>query len=161
MIAGFGWDLAASDVEIMYHSPVDIYIDQWVYEMLDTIERTGAKRVLIDSLDDLRSVAPDPVRFREYLYSMMQRFARSGVSSMMSLEVSELFRAQRISDPGISHLSDNVILLQYLRAESQVKRALTVLKTRASRHDPLIREFVITAHGIELGEVFEPGLDLG
>jgi circadian clock protein KaiC len=53
-----------------------------------------------------------------------------------------------------SHLSDNVILLQFLRGESQVKRALTVLKTRASSHDPRILEFEITSNGIELGEQF-------
>ena len=36
----------------------------------------------------------------------------------------------------MSHLADNVVLLQYLRAESEVKRALLVLKKRASDHHP-------------------------
>ena len=57
----------------------------------------------------------------------------------------------RLSEYGISHLSDNVVLLQFLRGESQIKRALTVLKTRASAHDPHILEFEITSNGIELG----------
>ena len=38
--------------------------------------------------------------------------------------------------------------------ESRIKRALTVLKTRASSHDPRILEFEITSNGIELGEQF-------
>lgn len=155
MITGFGWDTDAENVELFYRSPVDIYIDEWVYDLLETVERSGTQRVLIDSLDDLRSVAPDPVRFREYLYSLLQRFARNGVSVMMTLEVSDLFNVQHISEPGISHLSDNVILLQYLRGRSQVKRALTVLKTRASLHEPLIRQFTITAQGVEIGKAFD------
>jgi circadian clock protein KaiC len=44
--------------------------------------------------------------------------------------------------------------LQFLRGESQIKRALTVLKTRASAHDPHILEFEITPNGIELGKRF-------
>jgi KaiC len=52
----------------------------------------------------------------------------------------------------ISHLSDNVILLQFVRPGSQLLRAVTVLKTRASRHEPDVREFRITPKGIVLGE---------
>ncbi len=37
----------------MARSPVDVYIDEWVYELLDLVEKTGAKRVLVDSLADL------------------------------------------------------------------------------------------------------------
>jgi circadian clock protein KaiC len=55
----------------------------------------------------------------------------------------------------MSHLADNVVLLQYLRAESEVKRALLVLKTRASEHHPEIREFFIRPDGIVLGEKFD------
>ena len=57
----------------------------------------------------------------------------------------------RLSEFGVSHLSDNVVLLQYIRDGSTVRRALTVLKTRASRHEPEIREFRIAPEGIVLG----------
>jgi circadian clock protein KaiC len=36
--------------------------------------------------------------------------------------------------------------------DEQLRRAVTVLKTRASRHDPDVREFEITPKGIVLGE---------
>jgi circadian clock protein KaiC len=66
----------------------------------------------------------------------------------------------RLSEYGISHLSDNVVLLQFLRGESQVKRAVTVMKTRGSAHDPTIRQFEITGEGFVLGEVFSPAQSL-
>ena len=61
----------------------------------------------------------------------------------------------------MSHLADNVIVLQYVRAESEVKRALLVLKTRASDHHPEIREFEIRPEGVVLGEPLraEPHID--
>ena len=110
------------------------------------------RRVLIDSLTDLQHAAPDEARFREYMYSLLQRFSRQGVSLFMTSELADLFEVRRLSEFGVSHLSDNVVLLHYVREAAAVRRALTVLKTRASRHEPLIREFRITSEGIVLGE---------
>jgi len=153
-VNGFGWSLGRDDVHVMYRSPVDMYLDEWVYELLATVEELGIRRILIDSLGDLRATATDEIRFREYVYSLLQRTAHAGIGVFMTQEVAELFGVTRLSEYGISHLSDNVLLLQFLRGESRVKRALTVLKTRASSHDPRILEFEITSNGIELGERF-------
>jgi len=154
IVQGFGWSTDEKGVELMYRSPVDLYIDEWVYELLEAVERTGARRVVIDSLTDLRLAAPDEVRFREYMYSLVQRFSRQRVSLFMTSELADLFEVRRLSEFGISHLSDNVVLLQYIREQASVRRALTVLKTRASRHEPEIREFRITPEGIVLGDPF-------
>jgi circadian clock protein KaiC len=151
---GFGWDANDPNVEIMYRSSVDLYIDEWVHTLLDRVEQGGHKRVLIDSLGDLMFAAGDEVRFREYIYSLVQRFSRQGISVMMTLEVPDLFHITRLDDTGISNISDNVILLQFLRGGSRVKRALTVLKSRASLHEPEIRQYVIDSTGIVVGEQF-------
>ena len=86
IVNGFGWSLTADDVHLMYRSPVDLYVDQWVYELLDLVEETGARRVLIDSLSDLQHASNDNVAFREYTYSLTQRLARRGVSAFMTTE---------------------------------------------------------------------------
>lgn len=147
---GFGWSLNEPGVEVLYRSPVDIYIDEWAYDLLDAVKRTGARRILIDSLMDLRSGTIDNTRFREFIYSLMQRFARQGVSTMLTFEVADLFGVERLSNDAVSPLSDNVVLLSYLRDEGVLRRTMTVIKTRASRHDPAIRQFLIGAHGIVL-----------
>jgi circadian clock protein KaiC len=152
IVGEFGWSLDEENIELMYRSPVDLYIDEWVYDLLAAVERTGARRVLIDSLSDIQFAAPDEIRFREYMYSLVQRFSRQGVSMFMTSELPDLFQVTRLSEFGVSHLSDNVVLLQYVRDGSTVRRTLTVLKTRASRHEPEIREFRITPEGVVLGE---------
>jgi circadian clock protein KaiC len=149
---GFGWSLDDEHVAVMYRSPNDVYIDEWVYQLLDLIETTGAKRVMIDSLSDLQYAAPDPVRFREFIYSLTQRLSRAGISPIMTSELPDLFHTGRLAEFGISHLSDNVILLHYLRADSRLLRTVTILKSRTSAHDPEIREFDITSKGIVLGD---------
>jgi circadian clock protein KaiC len=149
---GFGWSLAADLVSVLYRSPNDVYIDEWVYDLLACIERSGAKRVLIDSLSDLQYATPDPIRFREFIYSLTQRLSRAGISPVLTSEVPDLFHTGRLAEYGISHLADNVILLQYLRADTRLLRTVTVLKSRASAHDPEVREFDITPAGIVLGD---------
>ena len=95
------------------------------------------------------------------MYSLSQRLSRLGVSLFMTSELPDLFRVGRLSEFGVSHLSDNVVLLQYVRDSAVVRRALTVLKTRASHHQPEIREFTITPEGIVLGGTFAPAQSFG
>ena len=86
------------------------------------------------------------------MHSLVQRCTRRRVSLLFTHEVAELFGATRLSDVGISHLSDNVVVLQYYRAGSEVRRSLTVLKTRGSEHTPEVREFHIGTDGLTLGD---------
>ena len=152
IVKGFGWSLDEQGVHILSRSVVDMYIDEWVYELLNFIEKTGAKRIVIDSLVDLMVTAGDPLRFREWMYSLVQRCARRGISLMMIVEVPELFQLRRISEQGLSHLSDNVVLLQYVQDGSRLARAITVLKTRAAHHEPVAHRYEIAATGLVLGD---------
>jgi circadian clock protein KaiC len=148
--AGFGWSVNEPHIEIMYRSPVDIYIDEWAQELMHTVERTGARRVLVDSLADLRMAAADETRFREFLYSLVQRFSRQGVSILMTFELPDLFGAGRLSDSAVSHLSDNVVLLSYVKEHESINRAMSVIKSRASHHEPGLHQFLIGPDGIVL-----------
>ncbi len=152
ILSGFGWSLETDQVSLKYQIPVELYLDKWVYELLDEIERTQAKRVFIDSLTDLEMSTADPRRFDEFLYSLLHRCSRKNVSVMMSYEVRDLFGVNRLTDKAASNIADNVVLLQYTPEESMMNRTLTVLKTRGSTHDPKIRPFEITQSGIVLSD---------
>ena len=67
------------------------HLDEWVHDLLATLHRTGATRVAIDSLGDLRAACRDELRFREYVYSLLQRCARDNISVIMTQEVPDLF----------------------------------------------------------------------
>jgi circadian clock protein KaiC len=149
----FGWSFEGSGVHILSRSVVDILIDEWVYQLLDLIEKTGARRIVIDSLPDVMVAAADPTRFREWMFSLTQRLARAGISMLMIVEVPELFQLRRISEQGLSHLADNVVLLQYVQEGPELARALTVLKTRAMHHHPVVHRYEITEKGFVLGDV--------
>jgi circadian clock protein KaiC len=155
IVDSFGWSLTNPSVTIMECSPVDVQVDEFYYYIMDYIEETGSRRIVIDSLNDLMIGAPDPVRFREFSYSLVQRLARDGISLMATLECPELFRITRLSELGMSHVADNVVLLQHLHSGHALKRALTVLKTRGGSHTSAVREFHISSEGISLGETLD------
>jgi circadian clock protein KaiC len=153
IVSSFNWSLKNEGVELMYRSPVDLYLDEWFYDLLEVIKRTRAQRLFIDSLGDLWRVAVDDLRFREYLYSLLQYCSTQQISVMMSRETAGLFGVPGLSDAGdISNLSDNIVVLEFVRCGTQVHRTMMVLKTRASRHSPDVRQFEITSEGIVLGE---------
>ena len=152
IVTSFGWSPDEPTVHVMSRGLVDLSIDQWVYELIELAESTKARRIVIDSLLDVMAAAGDAVRFREWMFSMTQRFSRVGVSLMLIVEVPDLFQLDRISEHGVSHLADNVVLLQYVQEGSQLSRALTILKTRAMHHKPVVRRYEITEQGFVLGD---------
>jgi circadian clock protein KaiC len=157
MLGGLGWPLTHPSVEVMYRSPVDIHIDEWVHDLLHAVDHAQARRVLIDSLMDLQMAAVDDTRFREVMYSLAQRFSRQGISLLTTYETPDLFSTGRLSQFAVSHLADNTIALTYHRDHRAMSRSLAIVKTRASNHDPATRQFSIGPDGISLEATAIPG----
>ena len=157
MLVGMDWPLAHPAIEVMYRSPVDICIDEWVHDLLQVVERTRARRVVIDSLMDLQMAAVDDTRFRAFMYSLTQRFSRRGISMLTTYETLDLFSAGKLAEFAVSHLADNAIALTYHRDHGSSSRYLTIVKTRASNHNSDMRHFSIGHDGINLDEVARPG----
>ena len=153
MRTGLGWPSADPAVEVMYRSPVDIHIDEWAHDLLETVERTRARRVVIDSLMDLQMAAVEETRFREFMYSLVQRFSRQGITLLSTHETPALHSDGRLPEFAGSHLADNVITLTLDRDDGSMRRSLAIIKTRASNHDPAIRQFSISADGIKLSDI--------
>jgi hypothetical protein len=57
----------------------------------------------------------------------MRHLTGYGVSMLMTFETPDLFRVDRISDSADSHLSDNVVLLNYVNDHDSIRRAMSVI----------------------------------
>ncbi len=151
-VRSLGWDPREDNVALRCESPNDIYIDQWFYELLESMEASGCRRLVIDSLTALAAACEDPQRFAEFIRSLLSRCAHAGVSTLLTLAVPDLFGQHRLPELGISHLPDHLVLLHYVRNGPKLDRAMTVLKSRATGNQPETRKFLITGEGIEVGE---------
>jgi circadian clock protein KaiC len=150
ILAGYGWSLDEPAIHLFSRSPVGLLVDEWMHAALELARQVGARRLVVDSMDDVAMAMDDETRLREYMYSLVHRCSRLQISLLITHELPDLFDVKRLSEFGVSHLADNVLLLQYLPGDGRLRRAVTVLKTRASAHEPVRHEYTITRRGIEL-----------
>ena len=152
----FGWDF--HDLEErgllvhLYHSPVEIQPDIHAGRVKAAVEKVGARRVLIDSIKDIEIATPDKVRYKDYIYSLINGFKMKNITTLLTNEIPELFGPFRLSEHGVSFIADNVILLRYVELAGRMGRAINVMKVRGSQHSKEIREFDITDEGLRIGE---------
>lgn len=151
----FGMQIGGdSGADIIYMNPIEMVPSKWLDTAKKLVEKTGAKRMLLDSLTTLSLAIPDERLFRELIYTAAKMLRSLGVTLIATMETPELLIATALPVSGVSEAFDNVILMRYIEIESQLRRAILVLKMRDSQHSNELREFTITETGIHLGEPF-------
>jgi circadian clock protein KaiC len=138
----------AKGLDLVYASPVELQIDSIIVDMFRRIQQRGTRRLVVDALGDLASAATDPQRLHDYLYSLVQHFAVSTITSILTFETAgnSLTGGDGVQN-AMSYLSDNVLLLT-VGGEERTRRRLRILKTRGSGHDTMVREVEITESGL-------------
>lgn len=153
---GFGLKIGeGSDVEIVYAAPVELLGAKWQALAREHIERSGAKRVMIDSISSMAMGLVSERRFKELIYTTVKMCRAMGVNLIMTMEVPELLGSTVLTGHGISSIADNIIMMRYVEVESRVKRAIAILKMRGTSHENELREFKITDRGISMGDPFK------
>jgi circadian clock protein KaiC len=154
----FGLDLEASlsngSLEVIYLRPLDLSVDEMMQELIDAVQRTGAKRLVIDSLAGFEMALAPGFRtdFRESLYRMIFGLTGIGITILSTLEMEETFDQLPFSSYLVSFLTDDVIRMRYIEIESQLRKLLMVVKMRGGRHSKDIREYDISSDGIVVGK---------
>jgi circadian clock protein KaiC len=152
--ASFGLNLKSPQetgkLEILYLRPLDLSVDETMHDLLEAIERVGAKRLVIDSLVGFEmALAPDfRADFRESLYRMIGALTGAGITVLSTVEVEDTFTAMPFSHYAISFLTDDIIRLRYVEIDGQLRKVMVVIKMRGGNHSKDIREYVITDKGV-------------
>ena len=155
---GFGFDLEKmveqGKLEIIYIRPLDLSVDETLYAIQAAVERIGAKRVVIDSISGLQAaLAPTfELDFRESLYRLLGAMTGVGITVLMTVEVTESYHELRFSPHAISFLTHDILLQRYVEIEGQLRRMMTIIKTRGRKHSSDLRSYEVTNKGIVVGE---------
>ena len=137
-------------LEILYLRPLDLSIDETMLALREAVLRLGAKRAVIDSLSGLELALAPTFRedFRESLYRMIGALTALGVTVMSTVELADSYTDLRFSPHGIAFLTDAIVMQRYFEVEGQLRRALSVVKIRASPHSKDLREYEINSNGL-------------
>jgi len=129
-------------------------VDETVFEIVEAVKRTRAKRLVIDSLVGFELALAPGFRtdFRESLYRMIGALTRLGVTIVSTVEIEENFTSLGLSNFAISFLSDAIIRLRYVSIDGQLRRMMMVVKMRNGKHSIDLREYEVTSKGIKIGE---------
>lgn len=152
--ASFGLKLKSPQdqgkLEILYLRPLDLSVDETMQEILDAIQRVGAKRLVIDSLVGFEMALAPGFRadFRESLYRMIGALTGAGITILSTVEVEDTFDSMPFSHYAISFLTDDIVRLRYVEIDGQLRKVMVVIKMRGSNHSKDIREYVITDKGV-------------
>jgi circadian clock protein KaiC len=137
-------------LEILYLRPLDLSIDETMLALREAVLRIGAKRAVIDSLSGLELALAPTFRedFRESLYRMVGALTALGVTVMSTVELADSYTDLRFSPHGIAFLTDAILMQRYVEIDGQLRRALSVVKIRASQHSKDLREYDINSEGL-------------
>jgi circadian clock protein KaiC len=152
-IAGsLGFDLAsfeaAGKLVIRYTSPVELSTDRFLNDATDEVRRTGARRVVFDSLTTMALGVPSERRFKELVYAISKHMRGLGASLLMTSETQQIYGAPALSARSVSFAADNLIHLRYIERDGRLDRAVAVVKARGVKLDTELRAATIGAGGM-------------
>ncbi len=146
--------IVADRLAIIYLRPLDLSVDEMLAEILIAVKRTGATRVVIDSLSGFEiALAPTfRVDFRESLYRLVGALTATGVTVLLTAEVIEAFPDGTFTTERVSFVTDDILVQRYVEIEGHLRKVLAVVKMRGSQHATDFREYSLTATGAVIGE---------
>jgi circadian clock protein KaiC len=128
-------------------------LEDWLISIKTVVEGFKPSRVAVDSLSALERVGTIKA-FREFVIGLTSFIKHQEITGLFTATTGTLMGGTSITEAHISTLTDSIILLRYVEMYGEMKRGLTVLKMRGSRHDKDIREFTIDAEGMHLKRPF-------
>lgn len=145
--------IASGEVGVIDTRSLDLSIDETLHALTDLIERTGATRVVIDSISGFELALAPSFRedFRESLYRMIAVLTGMGAAVLMISELEDRYTDLRFSPYGAAFLTDAIIVQRYVELEGQLMRVMAVVKLRNSAHSHELRPYEITDAGIVIG----------
>jgi len=157
----FGWNLEELEEQgllrvVMTSPEVGLADLQSVGGQIETLVREmDAKRIVVDSVSRLQTLAPGRSRLRELQYCFINGLKREGLTSILTSEGPSLLGNGDRAVDDLAFMVDSYLMLRYVEIDSAVRRAITVLKMRGSEHAQDIRQYDLTGQGIAIQSRFE------
>jgi circadian clock protein KaiC len=131
--------------------PAELSPGQFAGLICEAVETRGDRVVAVDSLNAYLQSMPDEQFLILQMHELLSYLALHGVVSLLILGQHGVTGDIR-SDVDLSYLADTVMQLRFFEAAGEVRQAISVIKTRTTRHERTIREFRIAEGGLKFGE---------
>lgn len=155
-----GWDLSGIDIfelvppeslldekqqqSLLYSS--DLELGETTRMIFNRVEAHKPKRVVIDSLSEIRLLAQSSLRYRRQVLALKHYFAKHGATVLMLDDLTT-----DVNDKTVHSVAHGVIQLQELAPEyGAERRRVRVIKYRGRRYRGGYHDFTIKTGGLEV-----------
>ena len=156
-------DSLTDDSRYTIFHPSEVELDETTKAVLNEVERINPKRVVFDSLSEMRMLARDALRFRRQILALKQYFMGKQCTVMLLDD-----RASEASDRELESIAHGVISLEYVPTEyGKQRHQMRVVKMRGVNFQSGSHDFNIETGGIivfprlsspDSQPAFEPGV---
>jgi circadian clock protein KaiC len=155
-LGGCGIDLAQAvsqgQVQLLALSTESTGLMDHLMRIQRAIDSFKPQRLVIDSLASFERSA-QARNFNAFVTQLADYTRSRGIVALMTT-TAKLAGNVSLAEDQILSVADAILLLRYIEVFGEVRRGITVLKLRGSRHDHGIREFSISDSGIHIGRAF-------
>jgi circadian clock protein KaiC len=132
-------------------------LDGLFIRIADAVQRVGARRIVLDTIEALFGEMPNPGILRAEIRRLFDWLKQKGLTTVITAERD---RPDKLTRHGIEEfVSDCVIVLDHRTREEISTRRLRVVKYRGSTHGTNEYPFLIDEHGISVLPISSLGLD--
>ncbi|ATQ77719.1 protein kinase [Massilia violaceinigra] len=143
------------DVTLVQSRSLDLSVEEVLDDLIAAVERSGATRVVIDSLSEVGLyLAPEfQSDYRSSVFRILAGLARLGVTVVVTMGLDDRFTELRFSQADTAFLADAIVAMRYVELDGTLAKVMTVVKVRGSAHSTDLRRYTIDAGGLRI----EPG----
>jgi circadian clock protein KaiC len=125
---------------------------EFAAEVRDDVEGADARLVVIDSLNGYLNAMPHEEFLAAQLHELLAYLGNRGVVTFMIVAQQGIMGTNMSTPVDASYLADSIVLFRYFEATGEVRKAISVAKKRGGSHENTIRELIIGARGLQVGE---------
>ena len=149
----WGMDLTTPErtgrLAIVSRYPARLGLEDLLVDLKHLVEEFEPTRLVLDSITAIEHNAPAKA-FREFSVGLSGYLKGRGVATMMTTTLPNLLGGDHATDLYLSTIADAILALRYFDLESQVRRAILVLKVRGSQHASKMYEYEILETGMSV-----------
>ena len=130
--------------------PAELSPGEFASWVRHAVEVDQVKVLVIDSLTAVLQAMPGEKYLLLQMHELLSFLNQQGVITLLVLGQHGIIGEVR-ADVDLSYLSDGILLFRYFEAHGSMLKAISVAKSRTTEHESTIREFRLTARGLEIG----------
>jgi circadian clock protein KaiC len=139
-------------LQVIQVDPAEMSPGEFAWNVFTAVQEKDCKLVVIDSLNGYLAAMPQEKHLLLQMHELLAFLNQSGVTTFLINPLLGLVNSLDVGQLNVSYIADAVVLFRYFEAEGRIRKALSVIKNRAGKHEETIREVRIDRRGLRVGE---------